>query len=53
MDVGVGFQEVIWRELADDAHEQQTEADMPDAPKRRDVGGVKQLLRGKIPGIPG
>jgi hypothetical protein len=53
VDVSVGAEKVIGSEIADDADEQQAKGNVPHAPKRRDVSGVEQLLRGKIPGTPG
>ena len=53
MDVSVGAKEVAKAKSAHDQVEQQTQGGLPRAPERRNVGDVKQVLRGKTPGNPG
>ena len=51
--VGIGVQQSVKRERADDRANQPSQGCMLHAPERREVGLVKQVLRGKSPGIPG
>ena len=53
MDGGVGRGEGVERERAEDDGQQHEQNDLLHGPQGRDVGGVEQVLRGKIPGNPG
>jgi hypothetical protein len=53
MHVGSGVQQIIEGKAAEDRKEQHPPGDVPQPPQRGDVGGVEQVLRGKIPGLPG
>ena len=53
MDVGIGCVDVVEREWAEDDGQQHEQGDLLGRPKRGDVGGIQQALRGKIPGNPG
>jgi hypothetical protein len=53
MHVGAGVQQIIEGKAAEDSQEQYPPGDVPHPPQRGDVGGVEQVLRGKIPGLPG
>ena len=45
--------EIVDRKRPENGDEQCQKCHLPYGPKRRDVGGVEMLLRGKIPGNPG
>ena len=51
--IGAGSQESIESEAADDREQQHAAIEVPHPPQRRHVGGIEQVLRGKIPGTPG
>jgi hypothetical protein len=53
MDVGAGVQQIIESKAAEHGDQQDAPGDVPHPPERWEVSGVEQLLRGKIPGIPG
>src|ERR1019366_4081046 len=51
--VWIGVQQCIKCEWPDYRADKPSQGDVLHAPKRRDIGLIKQVLRGKIPGIPG
>jgi hypothetical protein len=53
MYVLIGVEQVDDGERTDDGGEQNPLGEFPCAPDRRHVRRLKQVLRGKIPGIPG
>jgi hypothetical protein len=53
MYVGSGPQEILRDKTAEDGEPHQPQGGVPDAPQRGDISSVEQVLRGKIPGIPG
>jgi hypothetical protein len=53
MHVGAGPQQIIGGNAAENREQQHAQGDVPHPPKGGDVGGIAQVLRGKIPGIPG
>ena len=53
MDVGLGLAQGSEGDRADDSQEEHLQAGALDAPERWGVGGVYQVFRGKMPGIPG
>jgi len=53
MHIGGCLQEIIESDAADDGDQHHAPGDIPHAPERRRVGSVEQVLRGKMPGIPG
>jgi hypothetical protein len=53
MDIGVGAPQCVETERSDDRENEQERCGVLDAPERRDIGRVEQVLRGKLPGIPG
>jgi hypothetical protein len=53
MHVGAGVQQISEAKAAEDSKEQYPPGDAPHPPERREIGGVEQVLRGKIPGLPG
>ncbi len=53
MEVGASVQEITEGNAAEDGKEQHAQGKVPHPPQRGDVGGIEQILRGRIPGIPG
>ena len=53
MHVGAGVQQIIEGKAAEDSKEQYPPGEIPRPPERRGIGGVEQVLRGKIPGLAG
>ena len=53
MDCRPGAGQEAEAEVSTDAGEQRRGDGLVDAPQRRQVFGVEQVLRGKIPGTPG
>jgi hypothetical protein len=53
MHVGAGVQQIVEGKAAEDSEEQYPSCEVPRPPERRRIGGVEQVLRGKIPGLPG
>ncbi len=53
MHDGAWLENVGDGEWADDDADQDHQHGFLHGPKRRDVGGVEQVFRGKIPGSPG
>jgi len=53
MDVGFCLQQRVEPQRSDDREHEVERCGVLDAPERGDIGGAEQLLRGKIPGIPG
>jgi hypothetical protein len=53
MDVGASVQEIAEGNAAEDGKEQHAQGEVPHPRQRGDVGGIEQVLRGRIPGIPG
>lgn len=53
MDVVIGLEQVGDGDCSEDDVEQHAAGKVPGAPWRRHIGRIDQVLRGKLPGLPG